>query len=223
LANKNIILSIILVFSSLISVLAKNYELVNPYSVLDISATAKKKKRFYDGHNIKLAPAFFWNTVGIDGEYVIKHKFSISALVYLKYGRTDGQKRPFIIKNEDYLGQGYRVELQGKYYLKQDKKNKGPYGMYVQGNFSYGNMVYFDGTTRPYTINNRWRDFVGLSVPSEIENPKKISFGAGLGYQVIIIPKQFIANVMVGTQLGFGQKNPFVSFYFQPSLGYILK
>lgn len=196
---------------------------VSPYSVLDITGVSKKKKRFYDGHNIKLAPAFFWNTVGLGLEYAIKPNLTVGTLVYIKYGRTDGQKRPFIIKNEDYLGQGYRVEVEAKYYLTQDKKNKGPYGMYVQGNLSYGNTVYYDGTIRPYTLNNRWRDFVGLSVPVAIENPKKISFGAGFGYQAIIIPKQFIANVMVGTQLGFGQKNPFISFYFQPTLGYIFK
>lgn len=195
----------------------------NPYTVLDITGTAKKKRRFFDGHNIKMCPAFFFNTIGIEGEYAIKPHLTFGGTVFLKYGRTDGIRRPMIIRNEDYLGQGYRIEIQGKYYLKQDKKNRGPYGLYVQANLAYGNTQYYDGTARPYTLNSRWREFLGLSIPTQLDEPKKISFGAGFGYQVIFIPKRFIANVMVGTQLGFGQKNPFVSIYVHPSIGYILK
>lgn len=170
--------------------------------------------------NVKLMPAFYWNSLGMEVEYPVMDMVSIGVNVIGKMGRTDGSNVVFKIRPENYQDAAYRVELAFKYYISKSA----PLGFYGQFNISYGNLLYYDGTNRPYTMHSKWKPYEEgqLRDPVPLEAPKDYSFGVGAGYQLVIIPKKIIANVMVGTQLYLEQASGiYPSVYVAPSLGYV--
>ena len=169
--------------------------------------------------NVKLMPAFFWSSLGVEVEYPINDAFSVGLNILGKIGRTDGKNVVFKIRPEEPQESAYRLELAAKYYLSKSA----PIGFYGQFNVTYGNLLYFDGTNRPYTLHSKWKKFdSNIRKPTEIERPKDISLGIGAGYQLVVIPKKIIANIMVGTHLYLEQTNGmYPSFYVSPSLGYV--
>ena len=170
-----------------------------------------------EGFNIKLSPSFFWKTATLELEYPVAKHFTIGLNFLAKLGRWDGKKSNRTIPYEDYLKNGFGVELAGKYYIKHDA----PEGFYIQANVAYNNFFYQDGTTRPFSFFTHWRNQNGAS-SSEFKAPKPIQFGLGVGYQVILLPKHFIGNVMIGTLGNFSGDNEFqFSVYLAPSLGYV--
>lgn len=176
--------------------------------------TAKSK---WQGFNIKLSPSFFWKTVGLEFEYPVKRHFSLGINLMAKLGRLDGLKANRTMPNEDYLKNGFAAEFVGKYYI----KHEAPEGFYFQANVAYNNFFYQDGTTRPFSFFNHWRDQEG-TLSKAFKAPKPFQFGLGVGYQVVLLPKHFIGNIMVGTLGNFGDDNQFqFSIYLAPSLGYV--
>ena len=169
--------------------------------------------------NVKFMPAFYWSSLGVEIEYPLADAFTIGLNILGKIGRTDGKRVVFKIRPETHQESAYRMELAAKYYLKKTA----PIGLYAQFNVTYGNLLFFDGTNRPYTLHSKWKKFDGgVRSPSEVERPKDYSLGIGGGYQLIVIPKKIIANIMVGTQLYLEQSSGmYPSFYVAPSLGYV--
>jgi hypothetical protein len=169
------------------------------------------------GFNIKLSPAFFWKTIGLELELPLGKKFSVGVNLFGKVGRTDGKKSNFKVPDQDFLKDGLRAELALKYYFKPTA----PEGFYLQANFAYNQIVYSDGTTKPYSINTHVRNERDTSFTGELLKPYPYSAGLGLGYQVVFIPKHVIGNIMVGVQGNMDSfNNPFLSFYIAPSIGY---
>jgi hypothetical protein len=167
------------------------------------------------GFNIKTSPAFFWKTISLEIEAPLGKKFSVGVNVYGKLGRTDGTKSNFKVKNENFLSNGLRAELVLKYYFKPTA----PEGFFLHANAAYNQIVYSDGTTKPYSLNvhNQSVDTSSTSL-----KPYPYSAGLGVGYQVIFIPKHLIGNIMMGVQGNMDAKNnPFISIFIAPSIGYV--
>jgi hypothetical protein len=186
---------------------------------------AKKKKKptrkSYDGSGfaIKAMPALFWNSLALEAEYPVNRTFSIAVSGTFKLGRTDGPRSNFKVNPADYLDNGYRFELQVRYFL----TGFAPLGFYVSAYVSYGQIVYFDGTTRPYSLWNRVKEQDNLRSRSGISKPQPIGGGGGFGYQLMIIPKRVIANFFIGVQTNVdGDNTIFLSGYVAPSIGIIL-
>ncbi len=174
----------------------------------------------FEGMTIRLMPAFYWETLGLEFEAYFGDKVSLGLNVLGTLGRTDGQNANFQLNPEDYLEPGFRAELAFKYY----PKGRAPEGIYGQVNVAYSQIVYYDGNTRPYTFHNRWRDQTGVVATEDLVRPNPLSVGLGFGYQVKIIPDWLVGNIMLGIQGQMDQDNqPFVSIYLSPSLGIYLQ
>lgn len=169
--------------------------------------------------NVKVMPAFYWSSIGAEIEYPVSDAFTVGLNILGKIGRTDGKNVVFKIRPESTQESAYRLELAAKYYLGKSA----PIGFYGQFNLSYGNLLFFDGTNRPYTMHSKWKKFNDdKRAPTLVEQPKDYSVGLGAGYQLIVIPKKIIANIMVGTQLYLEQTSGmYPAFYISPSLGYV--
>ncbi|TAH25350.1 MAG: hypothetical protein EAZ07_07455 [Cytophagales bacterium] len=216
---RNILFSFLLLFCLLIAPFSKAIEplvyFTQKPNYSNYSVFAQKSK--LEGFNIKLSPSLFWKTTTIEFEYPIAKHISLGVNVSAKLGRWDGKKVNRTMPNEDYLNNGFAVEFVGKYYF----KHEAPEGLYVQANLAYNNFFYQDGTTRPFSFFTHWREQDGAnSLP--FRAPKPFQFGVGVGYQVILLPKHFIGNVMIGTLGNFNGENEFqFSIYLAPSLGYV--
>ena len=129
----------------------------------------------------------------------------------------DGKKANMKIKSESFLEDGIRIELACKYYL----KGNAPDGFYLQSNVAFSQIVYFDGTTKPYSINDNWKKFSNLNPLEEIKKPNPLSFGLSGGYHINVLGDHVTANFMLGVQANFDSEGkPFVSAYVFPALGY---
>ena len=169
------------------------------------------------GLNFKLMPALYWDCVGLEVEYPISDIMSVGLNILGQAGRTDAGDIVFKVRPEYYQQPAWRAEFALKYYL----SSRAPIGFYVQANASYGNLLFFDGTNRPFTMHSRWKKFdKGLRAPVELERPLPFSTGIGAGYQLIIIPKKIVGNIMIGTQLHLSdQTRLYPALYLSPSLG----
>jgi hypothetical protein len=186
----------------------------SPFSWFNNKATPKNES---SGFNIKTSPAFFWKTIAVEIEAPIGKKFSIGLNLYGKVGRTDGKNANFKVKKQNFLTDGMRVELAFKYYFKPTA----PEGLYLQTNFAYNQIVYADGTTKPYSLNSHVQPPDTNATGTSLK-PYPYSAGLGLGYQIIIVPKHLIGNFMLGVQGNMDAKNnPFLSFFVAPSIGYV--
>jgi hypothetical protein len=175
------------------------------------------KKEETGKFNIKTSPAFFWKTVVLEIEAPIGDKFSIGLNIYGKLGRTDGKNANFKVKKQDFLTDGIRAELAFKYYF----SGTAPEGLYMQTNFSYNQIVYADGTTKPYTLNSHIKP-ADTSATGALLKPYPYSAGLGVGYQMIIVPKHLIGNFMLGVQGNMdARKETFISIFVAPSIGYL--
>lgn len=213
--NYLIIYFLLLVCTISANASSKYFEYSNIPSQNTIYYNSHKSK--LEGFNIKLSPSFFWKTATLELEYPVTKHFSIGLNIFAKLGRWDGLKVNRTMPNEDYLNNGMAFELAGKFYIKPEA----PEGFYVQANVAYNNFFYQDGTTRPFSFYSHWRDQVGASATT-FKAPSPFQFGVGVGYQVIILPKHFIGNVMIGTLGNFGGNDQFqFSIYLAPSLGYV--
>jgi len=168
------------------------------------------------GFNIKLSPAFFWNTASLELEYPLSSKFSMGINLFAKLGSTGGGKNNIKVKEESFLKDGYLAEALFRFY----PKAMAPEGIFIQGSLTYGNLIYFDGNTRPYTLHNHWRKLKNVNSSVAIEKPKPLGGGLGIGYQTVIIPERLIGCLVLGMQVNSDSANKtFFSIYLAPSLG----
>lgn len=189
-----------------------------PVSTTTTAQNEETQVSLMAGLNIKVMPAFYWGTLGFEAEYPVTQKISIGLNFAGNLGRADGKNANFKIKPEAYLEPGYNIDLVGKYYF----KGEAPEGLYATLNFSYNTKLYFDGNTRPFTLHNRWKELAGLRVPNDLVKPKPFNSGLGIGYQLVIIPKHIIANMMLAAQGQIDNNNDFfISIYLVPSIGYV--
>lgn len=166
------------------------------------------------GVSIKILPAFYWGVLGAQVEYPISKKLTANIMIMSKLSES----RSYAVKKEDFHENGFSVDLFGKYYFKENA----PEGLYALADLSFNTMIFYDGTTRPYAMHNRWKDFNGYRVPNDIKKPNPFNFAAGVGYQMIIIPQHIIADVFMGASANLDHDNSFfVQFYIAPSLGYV--
>ena len=170
------------------------------FSIQTTTDTNKYISRF-TGLNIKVLPTIFWGTLGVEVEYPIrdkKDKISVGTLLMVGFGRLDGKNANFIVRDQPFLRSGISVDIFGRYFLSKDKY--APLGLYVSGNISYNTLLYFDGDTRPFTLfNRRRRDNTGREL-KDIERPNAFNAGVGVGYQLIMIPDNIIANIELRVQ-----------------------
>jgi hypothetical protein len=176
------------------------------------SEPAPTEKTLVPGFNLKFSPAFFWKTIGVEAEYIVNSRFSVGLNVYGKWGVTRPEKTNETTKY-NFLQDGLRTELAFKYYLMK----KAPEGIYLQANIAYSQLNYFNGSAMPYTLLN-----MGLPSGEIGIKPKPYGGGLGVGYQLVVIPKLIIANIMLGMQANVaGDNKIFMSLYAAPSIGVI--
>jgi hypothetical protein len=184
--------------------------------------TPKKKKKSQkepSGLNVKFIPAFFWNSAGLEVEVPVANRLTVALSGYGKLGRTDSKKNNYVIPQEPFLENGYMVELAARYYPTLTPK---PAGLYAQVAVNYGNLLYFDGTTRPFSINQRWRKLEGnnLRNRSELKEFQPYGFSLGGGYQVMFVQRKIIANLGAGIQGNIAKSGGIgISVYVTPSIG----
>ncbi len=183
---------------------------------------------------VRFMPAFYLDCGAIEIEYPLSTSLSVGVNMLGKLGRTDnGTTINFKMRPETYQDAAFRAEFALKFYIPMwwDKEAgfNAPSGLYLQGNASYGNLLFYDGNIRPYTFHSRWKKINGgqLRTPTQLDLPSDIGLGGGIGYQAIVIPNHFIANIMVGmhTYRRFvqakGNFDPDLSFYVSPSIGWV--
>jgi hypothetical protein len=189
------------------------------YGIYDLAPGKKKQlRKGYDGSgfNIKAMPALFWNSASVEMEIPVHKSFSIAVNGTFKLGRTDGKQSNFRVNPAEYLDNGFRVDLHVRYF----PVSYAPFGFYADAFASYGQIVYFDGTTRPYSLLNRVKEKDDLRSPSNITKPQPFGAGAGVGYQILLIPKKVVANFFFGLQTNIdGDNTIFLSGFVAPSLG----
>lgn len=193
------------------------YGIRKKYSISSFSPTRHtNEKEWEKSFSLRLSPAFFWKTIGLELEYAISPSISIGSNLFAKVGRMDGKKANFKIKDEPFLENGWRAELYMNYYFSK----KAPEGIYLQVNGGYNKLIYFDGNTRPYTLHNHWKQLKGVRVTTDLEKPKPYVGGLALGYQFLIIPDHIIANISSGIMANVDQDNSlFFTIYLAPSIG----
>ena len=191
--------------------------IIGSISAQDINKKFVRQNATAGGLNVKFMPAMYWDALGVEVEFPISDIMSIGVNFVGQAGRTDGGNIVFKVRQEDYQKAAYRLELAAKYYL----SSHAPIGAYVQVNLSYGKLAFFDGTNRPFTMHSRWKKFNEgeLRTPQEEEEIIPVSTGVGFGYQIIIIPKKIIGNIMVGAQGHLTSKTIYPAIYIAPSLG----
>jgi hypothetical protein len=169
--------------------------------------------------NIKIQPAIFWATLGLEAEYLVSPKITIALNVLGKLGQTEPKNKIRPLNQGEFLENGFLAELIGRYFIQLSKKNLvlAPSGFYIQASVGYSKMLYFDGNTRPFTLHTRYRN---LKEPYFYQ-PSPIIGGLGAGYQVELLPKKIIANLALGAQTNFDTKGVFISFYVSPSVGFM--
>ncbi|MCR6639739.1 MAG: hypothetical protein NVV82_12340 [Sporocytophaga sp.] len=171
----------------------------------------------FKGFNIKLSPAFFWNTASIEFEYPLSSKLSLGINIFAKLGSTGSGKNNIKVKEESFLKDGYLAEGLLRFY----PLAMAPEGIFIQGSLTYGNLIYFDGNTRPYTLHNHWRKLKNVNSNVPIEKPRPLGGGLGIGYQTVIIPEHLIGCLVLGVQANQDAGNKtFYSIYLAPSLGF---
>lgn len=189
------------------------------YGVYNLTPGKKKQMRKgYDGSgfNIKAMPALFWNSASVEMELPVHKSFSVAVSGTFKLGRTDGKQSNFRVNPAEYLDNGFRLDLHVRYF----PVSHAPFGFYADAFASYGQIVYFDGTTRPYSLLNRVKEKNDLRSPSNISKPQPFGAGVGVGYQVLLIPKKVVANFFFGVQSNIdGDNTIFLSGFVAPSLG----
>ena len=167
--------------------------------------------------NIKIQPAVFWATLGLEAEYVVSPKFTLALNILGKLGETDAKNNFRPIKKQDFLENGYLAELTGRCYIQLTKKKiaLAPTGFYIQATVGYSKLLYFDGNTRPFTLHTRKRN---INDPN-FKNPTPIIGSLGAGYQVELVPKKIIANLSILSQTNIDDRGFFLSIYISPSIG----
>ena len=191
----------------------------NYLSKVSLFAEGSHASRF----NIKLQPAIYWSSLGLEAEYVISPKISAAINVIGKISGTNGKHavKNNIELNENFFETGYMAEIIGRYYISLSKKNLtlAPHGLYVQAALGFSKLLYYDGSTRPFSLNTRHPNYFDSYGNTYFSKPSPLIGGIGAGYQVELLPNRVIANILLGSQVNSDSKGVFFTFYASPSVG----
>lgn len=173
--------------------------------------------KFLQNASIQTLPAFYLNTWTVDVDYPISKSFTVGVSYATTLGKSMGGKQHYVI-DQDYTDDGMRLQLSGNYFFMK----KAPQGLYAHAQVSYNTIVYYDGTTRPFSLHSHRKDIFAISNGDLISKAKKMDMGVGVGYQAIIIPKHIIANILLGIQGNKTAENDlFINVYIRPTIGFI--
>ena len=169
--------------------------------------------------NLKLSPAVFWSTLGLEAEFVISPKVSISLNLMRKFNQLD--RSPQRKDNASpYILDGYLAEIIGRYYLTVLKQHPSiaPQGFYIQASGGYNQLLYFDGSTRPYSLHTR-KPVASPQSTTQFQHTAPLAGTIGIGYQLELVQHKVIANLTVGTQANTDRMGLIVSVFLSPSIG----
>ncbi len=172
--------------------------------------------------NVKIQPAFFWASVGLEAECVLSAKMSLALNIVGKYGQIDAKNNVHNLPKGSFLDNGYLVELIGRRFFTLNKRNLGlaPIGFYVQASVGYSKLLYFDGSVRPFSLHTRIRPSSSdVSDPSNFPQPQPFIGGIGVGYQIELLHNKVVGNISVGAQGSSDSHGIFMTLYMSPSLG----
>ncbi|MEQ8360857.1 MAG: hypothetical protein RH860_15300 [Cytophagales bacterium] len=170
------------------------------------------------GPNVKISPAIYWSTIGLEFEMPMGvMTFGVAGMY--KFNERFGNDKNFKVRPEDYQQDGFRAEIFGRYFF----RGEAPVGLFFEGKLFYNTIIYFDGNPMPYTLYNRWKELDGLRSPNDIQKPNPFGLGGATGIQVMVVPNAIIANLKVGLDLNQDNSENnnklFLSIYLQPSIG----
>lgn len=168
------------------------------------------------GISVKLVPAFFYNTVGLELEFPLSKSLTAGINFYGKLGRTDNETSNYRVRQNAALENGYLAEAAIKYYF-----DEAPSGWYLQGSLGVGNLTYEDGSARPFSWLVTKPEFKNLNTPYEVPENNPFRVGLGGGYQWVIIPRHLVANFMGGVYYFTSPDASYLSPYLAPSVGFI--
>lgn len=172
---------------------------------------------FLQGISIQTLPAFYLNTWSVDLNVPVSKVLTIGLSYSSTLGNNEGDKQHYVIA-QDYTKSGMRLQLSANYFFSQ----KAPEGFYAQVQVSYNTIVYYDGTTRPFSLTNHRSDVSSLTSGDLLSNAKKVDMGIGVGYQAIVIPNHIIANILIGVQGNQTSESVlFMNAYIRPTVGFI--
>ena len=173
--------------------------------------------------NIKFQPAFYWSSLGIEAEYVISPKLSLALNVIGKINGLDGSKSGNNNFDNNFLKTGYMAEVIGRYFIQLSKKSivLPPTGFYVQASAGFSKLMYYDGSTRPFSLNTRFPNNYDEKGNADFTALVPFIGGVGTGYQVELLADKIIANFLVGVQTNIDLKGAFLTFYASPSVGFM--
>jgi len=175
--------------------------------------TEVKQPSTYGSSNLKLMPALNVNTYGLAFEKPLTDRFSIEIMAGFKFSNSvkDGENAP----TNDANKSGYLVDLTGKYYL-----GTAPEGWYLSATAGASNIIYSNGTVRPYAFNLNTKSSNDFSTASSTPNPGVFRYNVGGGYQWIMSSRRLIANIGFGLG-GYSNSNGSqFMLLFTPSVGY---
>ena len=120
----------------------------SPSEIQSASSTSKMPL----GFTVRLVPAFFYNTYGLELEYPFNGQstLGLNALYYTGSGsaKTDSSE----VGDGTFADPGLLIELQYKFYF----TGMAPTGLYAMLAVGYNSIAYPDGSTRPFTVFNTW-------------------------------------------------------------------
>jgi hypothetical protein len=166
--------------------------------------------------SLKLTPAFGYRTFMAQYEHPINDHFSVSLLAGLKFSATADDNTLSPVGNDADKG-GYLVDVIGRYYFKT-----APSGFYLQGALGASNIIYRNGTVRPYSFTTGIKEAkLGTPTANTVPNPNAFRVAVGGGYQWTIIPRTLIADINLSVGSYSNTDGSALQLYFTPSVGYI--
>lgn len=181
----------------------------------DDETSESPNPKFPKGLTLRCMPAIFWNTFLAEGEYNLPNKkIAVGITTYYAWGIN---KNTIYTRDKSKDG-GFEVDLFGKYYFSQKEKE----GLFAQVNVSYNQIVYPEGTIRPFSVNNNGKKSHTPADKPLIFDPKPFNVGLGVGYQIRMIPKRVYASIMLGCQFSQnfdGKMLP--TIFLLPSISYV--
>lgn len=171
----------------------------------------------YDGTGwmVRLEPALFFRTAGIEVEKMITDNLSLGVNVLYKVGSGEERIVNGVSYLENHRKNTYLVEFAAKYYF----EDKTPSGFYLQGHLGMGNLIYEDGTWRPIGINTSFTKY-DASKRNIVPEPSVLRYGAAGGYQFLLLNKSLAVNVMAGLQCQNDTEGFKTLLFFAPSVGF---
>jgi len=167
----------------------------------------KKAPATFEGPNFKFCPAFIVNTYVFSYEKPFTDRFSLELAGGFKFASSpaDGEATP---ANDAYKS-GYLLDLTGRFYLGTAVE-----GWYLSATGGVSNIIYGNGTVRPYAYN------LNSDKTSAATNPGIFRYNVGTGYQWLMLSRKLIANIGIGVGGYSNTEGAKFQILLTPSVGY---